>query len=314
MNKYVLETPFLMTGSIFVVPPSQAEIKLLGMTLQPFKKQPDLGFAYVVSQEMDAADGLSALKASEALFARLEDVLSFYYSMPVVWQYWQRLLRRTDSDLAHLSVVRRRPGVALRDHGVLNDAVIAKINEISDSDTKFANCLYLYNALARIDTVELSRAQLPVMFSLVESIAKREEVEGCEHCGSSGYKRTSSAEIIKIIGKDLHEELYSRRVGEGDTIRNAVMHGNISSESLQNVTLALVNRLLIRLRSYIKDEHHLDGLKATSDVEDPSRYFYLLEGTQLGIRPREEWTIEDYMNEFNSDRILGDGHRLPKDW
>jgi len=314
MKKYTLETPFLMTGKIFVPPPSQTEMKLLGMTLQPFKKQPDVGFAYVVTQEMETADGLAALKASEALFAKLEDILSFYYSMPVIWQYWQRLLRRTDSDLAHLSVVRRRPGVAIRDHGVLNDAIVARINEISDSDPKFANCLYLYNALARIDTVELSRAQLPVMFSLIESIAEREEVEGCEHCGTKGYKRTSKAEIIKIIGKDLHKELYSRRVGESDTIRNAVMHGNISSESLQNITLALVNELLVKLRSYIKSKYHLDGLKATSDVVDPSRYFYKLEGTELGVKPREGWTIEDYMREFDTDRIFGDGHPLPKDW
>lgn len=314
MNNYTLETPFFMTGEIFVAPPAQAAIRLLSMTLQPFKKQPNLGFAYVVTQEMQAEDGLSALKASEALFSKLEDILSFYYSMPVVWHYWQRLLRRADSDLAHLSVVRRRSGVAIRDHGVLNDAIITQINEVSEFDSKFANCLYLYNALARIDTVELSRAQLPVMFSLIESIAKREDVEGCEHCGSSGYKRTSKAEIIKIIGKDLHKQLYSRRIEEGDTVRNAVMHGNISSKSLQNVALALVNELLVRLRNYIKNEYHLDGLKATSDVVDPSRYFYKLEGTELGIRPREGWTIEDYMNEFDADRILGNGHKLPKDW
>lgn len=301
MALYTYETYILTTGDLLM----KAQGVATEFSVEKFKFiksdiQPEHGRRYIVRFQIQANGWADVFSEFNRTMIDLEDALAFYYSMPVIWEWWLFTLKReqdTDNRIV-VSLYKDMPGVSMESYDGMPENEIIGIIKLLQSNDKFADALHYYNSLCRVDTIELSRVHLAVAFQLVDSIAEQEDVKGCKVCGRADYKRVSRDDVKLMLGEKLYKDLYINKEGSEQTARNATMHGNSNSKSLSPITMGHIEEVLVKVRERLITKYNLDRVANAKNRVDVARYFFTREGTRIAVEILPQATLDTYYKRF----------------
>ena len=272
---------------------------------------------YIVRFQVEASGWTNITSKFNGEMTGLEDSLAFYYSMPFIWEWWAFTLKKENDTKERIlvSLYKKIPGVSMESYNEMPAESLLGLTKLVESDPKFADALYYYNSLCRLDTSEYSRAHLPVIFQLIDSIAEQEDVKGCKHCGRQDYKRTSRNDVKAMLGDQLYKDLYLNLEDGDQTARNATMHGRSNASSLSKITVGHIEEVLVKVRKRLIEKYGLEGVEEASSRVDVARYFFDREGTRLAVGTIPDGTLDNYYTKF----IKNDLHdfeikRVGEDW
>lgn len=139
-------------------------------------------------------------------------------------------------------------------------------------------------------------SRLQMLLAAVEAFAGEEK--------SSKVKRTDKENIIKILGKELYEKLYTYGTG----LRHKLMHGSVRREDMFD---GLTEEVYNKIRTYLKSEY---GLVLNEEVVHPQRNFYgnhIFTATSEIIRDLNSLNLELIEQAFDTDNP--DHHKVSAD-
>jgi hypothetical protein len=269
--------------------------------------QPSHGCRYIVRFDLDGNGWSDITTKFNGAMTSLEDALAFYYSMPFIWEWWAFTMQKgADTENRILvSLYKEIPGVPMESYNEMPTEAIMNLANAAKSDSKLADALYYYNSLCRLDISEYSRAHLPVIFQLIDSVAQQETAKGCQHCGRQDYKRTSRDDVKAILGSALYRDLYINLEDGELTARNATMHGASNASSLSQITVGHIEEVLVKVRKRLVEKYGLKDIEEASGRVDVARYFFDREGTRIAVGTIPDATIDDYYSEFISNDLHG---------
>lgn len=300
MNTYIFTTQLLTTGS-FVE-------EVNGFNIGEFSfieatEQSEKSCLYYVSFPIKASGWRVALKRFNARMVTLEDALAFYYCMPVIWQWWNFSITKQDDPKKRIvvSIYAPQEGVVMSDYGTPPEASILKIMEKIETDKEFANSLYFHGALCRLDNLEFTRSQLPIMFQLIESVTLRRDLKDIN---GKPYKAVDHADAKKLLGDKLHKALYSHTEKKSGTVRNEVMHGgNSNARTLKHISHGHIENVMKQVRKRLVEVNDLgDDMEVGDDRVDVIRYFFDWQGGRYFIKQQEDMGLEQYFTAFKADQ------------
>src|SRR6266540_4849269 len=298
MYTYNFTTQLLTTGSIVE---DNKSFTIGDFSFSEATQQAEKSCLYYVSFPVQASNWRTALNRFNKRMIVLEDALAFYYCMPVIWQWWNFSLAKQDDTKKRIlvSVYSPHDGVVMSDWQDPPAKSILKIMHKIETDKEFANSLYFHGALCRIDNLEFTRSQLPIMFQLIESVAQRRTQKGID---GKPYKSIDHTDAKKLLGRKLHSTLYSHTERQSNTVRNEVMHGgNSNARTLKHVQHGSIEDVIKQVRKRLIEKNDLSGeVEVGDDRVDIVRYFFDWQGGRYFIKWKNNMTLEQYYTAFKS--------------
>jgi|GEM_PF-2275428 len=300
MSTYAFTTQVLTTGKFVEDADSFniGEFKFIKAT-----EQAKNSYLYYVSFSVEASGWRIALKRFNHKMTVVEDALAFYYCMPIIWQWWNFSITKQGDPKNRIVVSIYRPveGVVMSDWETPPVDSILKIMNKIETNRSFANSLHFHGALCRLDNLEFTRSQLPIMFQLIESVSARRDLKDAS---GKPYKALDHNDAKALLGANLHKALYSHTERKSGTVRNEVMHGgNSDALTLKHISHGHIEDVMKQVRKRLIETNGLSGdVEVGDDRVDIIRYFYDWQGGRWFMKQQESMGLEQYYTAFTADQ------------
>jgi len=273
------------------------------------------GVVYYLSYTVRAAYFGSAVKKIDKHIAALEDALCFYFGMPVVWEWWYYLVRRKDDTKRQMLSLFTQHNVTQMVEHTNPRLKIKLIMDRMETNKNFVSSMTYHASYARLDGMEFSRAHLPILFQLIESVSAKVRVRNTD---GTYRHQVSSNDLRTMLGRDLHKKLYSQK-GKHNSARNIVMHGgSVDANRLGTLKRTDIEEAIKKVRERLIMTNDLHpGVPIAGGRVDIIRSWHEFRGARLGveIKPGIRLAKAVQIAQRNGVEAVFSGvQRLPKSW
>ena len=248
---------------------------------------------HIVAMNIEAKNIDEAWRVFYKAVAEFVEAIAFHTSSYLAFFDRNHLITNLDQRISLLAKFERTNGTALTVYFQEDAEDIHTIIENSRKDIRFKNFLHCYRMATIVYAPETLDAYEKYLLLACEALAG-----GVEN--GDGYVKVDRDRLKQIMGLTLHKHFFSHVDPiSGKTIRNSNMHLGRST----NPRPQELEKLVLKIRDFVKSEYDLRSLPSIDVDKDPIRGFHrddgkvlILEGSGVeSIELSDVKTVRDYM-------------------